>query len=180
MIKNGVMGGSFSTDAEMDQWGNGFKAAQAGGDTAQYLRDHPIGGSITDVTYAVAVPGAVAFQDAIIKEAAERVALSATQQSVDTKLSGYLLNPDHAVGGSKADWFEQALGFNQSNMDGLAKQIVFNPSTAVETATTQYGTKFNQVIPISGPSGRVIDVQFTWIKNLDGIVRLVTAIPTPK
>jgi hypothetical protein len=48
MIKNGVLGGNLSTDAEMAEWGKGFKAAQASGDTAQYLRDHPVGMVIKD------------------------------------------------------------------------------------------------------------------------------------
>ncbi|MBB5371695.1 MULTISPECIES: DUF6883 domain-containing protein [unclassified Janthinobacterium] len=180
MIKNGVLGGTFSTDAEMAEWGNGFKAAQASGDVAQYLRDHPIGNSLKDVALLAATPAARALQGAVIKEAEARAALSATQLSVDSKLSGYLLNAEHPVGGAKAKWFEQALGFNKSNMDGLSKQIVFDPRSAIETGVTQYGTKFNQVIPISGTNGRVIDVTFGWIRNNDGITRLVTAIPTPR
>lgn len=31
--------------------------------------------------------------------------------SVEEKLANYLLNMDHAIGGSKAKWFEQALGY---------------------------------------------------------------------
>ncbi len=164
----------------MAEWGNGFKAAQASGDVAQYLRDHPIGNSLKDAALLAATPAAGALQGAIIKEAEARAALSATQLSVDSKLSGYLLNAEHPVGGAKAKWFEQALGFNKSNMDGLSKQIIFDPRSAIETGATQYGTKFNQVIPISGTNGRVIDVTFGWIRNNDGITRLVTAIPTPR
>ena len=106
--------------------------------------------------------------------------LSATEQSVQSKLDQYLLNPDHPVGGSKANWFQKALGFNRNNMGELAKQIKFDPNTAVETGVTQYGTKYNQVINIVGTNGRRIDVTFAWIRNNDGIVRLVTAIPTGK
>jgi hypothetical protein len=107
---------------------------------------------------------------------AEAVTLS--QQSVDDKLWKYLLNPDHESGGPKAKWFEQALGFNRENAPDLAKQIVFDGSKAVETSVTQFGTKYNQVIPITGPNGKTIDVTFAWIRNNDGVVRLVTAIPT--
>ncbi|MEX3655692.1 MULTISPECIES: DUF6883 domain-containing protein [Mycolicibacterium] len=109
-------------------------------------------------------------------EGAETLALS--QASVRDKLERYLLNPDHPVGGPKAAWFEQALGFTRENAPDLAKQIVFNESKAVETGVTQYGTKYNQVIPITGPNGKTIDVVFAWIRNDDGVVRLVTAIPT--
>ncbi len=94
------------------------------------------------------------------------------------KLGRYLLNPTHPVGGPKAKWFQEALGFTQENAGGLAKQIAFDASKAVQTAVTQHGTKFNQVIPIAGTNGRVIDVTFAWIRNNDGVVRLVTGIPT--
>lgn len=64
------------------------------------------------------------------------------------------------------------------NITELSRQIVFNPETAAQTATTEYGTKYNQIISITGTNGKVIDATFVWIKNQDGIVRLVTAIPT--
>jgi len=103
-----------------------------------------------------------------------------TQASVDNKLTNYLLEKDHPVGGSKAEWFDKALGFNKDNSSELAKQIVFEPSKAVETAETQHGVKYDQVISITGANGRVIDVKFGWIKNNDGVVILVTAIPAKK
>ncbi|QIQ22034.1 two-partner secretion domain-containing protein [Zophobihabitans entericus] len=103
-----------------------------------------------------------------------------TQVSVDKKLTTYLLDKDHPVGGSKAEWFDKALGFNQSNSGQLSKQIVFDTNTAVQTGVTEFGTKYNQVIKITGANGKQIDVNFGWIKNNDGVVRLVTAIPTKK
>ena len=99
---------------------------------------------------------------------------------MDDKLARYLLNPNHPVGGSKAKWFKEALGFTKSNADDLAKQIVFDPSKAFKTAVTEHGTKFNQLISIKGANGRSIDVTFAWIKNNDGVTRLVTSIPTKK
>ena len=110
----------------------------------------------------------------------EASTLQKTAASVIDKLQRYLLNPDHPVGGSKAKWFEQALGYTKDNLDSLAKQIVFDPSKAVMTEVTQYGTMYNQVITITGANGKEIDVTFAWIKNVDGIVRLVTAIPVSK
>ncbi|ROP60173.1 filamentous hemagglutinin [Enterobacter sp. BIGb0383] len=103
-----------------------------------------------------------------------------TQTSVDNKLANYLLAKDHPVGGSKAEWFDKALGFNKGNSSDLAKQIVFEPGKAVKTAETQHGVKYDQVISITGANGRTIDVKFGWIKNNDGVVRLVTAIPAKK
>jgi len=106
--------------------------------------------------------------------------LAKIAERVTDKLQRYLLNPDHPVGGSKAKWFEQALGYTKDNLGDLAKQIVFDPTKAVETGVTQHGTMYNQVITITGANGKQIDVTFACIKNLDGIVRLVTAIPTDK
>lgn len=103
-----------------------------------------------------------------------------TQESVKIKLENYLLNPTHPQGGDKARWFEAALGFTKSNIDELAKQIVFDPSKAVPTDSTPYGQKYEQVIPITGANGRQIDVLFVWITNPDNVTRLVTAPPTKK
>ncbi|MBO0470074.1 hypothetical protein JZO66_05930 [Enterococcus sp. DIV0242_7C1] len=103
-----------------------------------------------------------------------------TQESINSKLDGYLLNKEHPVGGSKANWFDKALGFNRNNSQQLSKQITFDKSTAVQTSVTDYGTKYSQIIPIKGVNGKIIDVEFVWIKNNDGVVRLVTSIPTKK
>lgn len=50
-----------------------------------------------------------------------------TAESVSKKLDGYLLNPTHPVGGPKAKWFEQALGFNKSNADNLDLKLYSTP-----------------------------------------------------
>lgn len=78
-----------------------------------------------------------------------------SQESVLDKLERYLLNPDHVTGDRRR-------------------------SGSNETGVTQYGMKYNQVISIAGANGRVIDVTFAWIRENDGVVRLVTAIPTSK
>ncbi|EMO5813823.1 hemagglutinin repeat-containing protein [Raoultella planticola] len=103
-----------------------------------------------------------------------------TQSSVEQKLANYLLDKQHPVGGSKAEWFDSALGFNKTNSSELSKLIIFDPAKAVKTTETQFGTKYDQVIPITGTNGRTINVKFGWIKNNDGVVRLVTAIPAKK
>lgn len=48
------------------------------------------------------------------------------------------------------------------------------------TEKTVHGIKYNQIIPIKGANGKVINVKFGWIKNNDGHVRLTTGIPTKK
>lgn len=102
---------------------------------------------------------------------------SESNASVVDKLTRYLLNPEHPVGKTKADWFNKALGFTLDNLDDLAKQIRFDPTKAVQTEVTQFGTKYNQVITITGANGKVIDVPFAWIRNTDDVVRLVTGLP---
>ena len=83
-------------------------------------------------------------------------------------------------GGSKARWFEQALGFTRANSRGLAKQLVFDEAQAVQTGVTEFGTTFNQTIKVVGANGRTASVVTGWIKRADGIPRLVTAIPGAK
>jgi len=100
-----------------------------------------------------------------------------TEESVRIKLQDYLLNPDHTKGGPKAKWFKQALGFTRENKDDLAKQFLFKDSEAVQTGITEFGVKFNQTINIVGANGRVIPVKIAWIRNDDGVVRLITAVP---
>jgi predicted DNA-binding protein len=109
---------------------------------------------------------------------AKKLMDAASASSVSDKLIRYLLNFSHKTGASKAKWFKEALGFTTDNMDDLAKQIVFNPAKAVQTAITEHGVKYNQVISVLGANGKKIDVVFAWIKGNDGIVKLVTAIPT--
>ena len=98
--------------------------------------------------------------------------------NLQNKLSGYLLDSTHPQNQSKANWFSQALGFDQSNWRGLAKQLYFDPATAVPTKTTQYGQTYEQIIPIMGANGKTINTTFVFMKDNSGTVRLVTGIPT--
>ena len=67
--------------------------------------------------------------------------IAKTAESVVDKLQRYLLNPEHEIGGPKANWFKQALGFTRDNLYDLAEQIVFNQKTAIETTSNQWGAK---------------------------------------
>ena len=102
-----------------------------------------------------------------------------TEESVRTKLDTYLLEPTHSACGSKAKWFKEALGFTKDNSADFAKQIMFDPKKAVQTAINAHGTKFSQIISVHGANGKII-VEFIFIKNNDGIIRLVTSIPTKR
>jgi|GEM_PF-4230754 RHS repeat-associated protein len=119
---------------------------------------------------------ALSFEQKMAEQAAEQ-----TMASVQDKVTRYLLNPDHLTGGTKANWFNKALGFNLSNKNDLVKQVVFDINKAVETGTTEFGTQYNQTISIKGANGKTIDVVFGFLKSKkDDVVRLVTAIPTKK
>jgi len=107
--------------------------------------------------------------------AAKAAKIASTAESVTDKLRRYLLNPNHPVGGDKATWFKKALGFTQENLGDLAKQIKFDQAKAVATELTQHGQKYEQVINIVGANGKTIPTLFVWIKNNDGVVRLVTS-----
>ena len=104
--------------------------------------------------------------------------VSQTAISVTEKLQRYLLNPSHPEGKHKAELFRQALGYTQANMARLAEQIVFNPATARAIELTQHGQKFVQYINITGANGRIVEVKTVWIRNLDGVIRLITAYPS--
>lgn len=103
-----------------------------------------------------------------------------TEMSIKDKLYNYLLDPTHPKGGPKAKWFKEALGFTRENIDDLAKQLIFNPAKAIQTEVTEFGTKYNQIISIKGANGKTIDVLTSWIKNEDGVIRIITAVPTKK
>ncbi|WP_330998526.1 DUF6883 domain-containing protein [Pectinatus frisingensis] len=161
----------------------GIKAVKVLKDGIQYLKIIPESGEagkalkeLYDVEKTAGNTGHVIERSGNAVKIAEQL----SQESVIDKLDRYLLNPEHPVGSSKAKWFEQALGFTKENSVDLAKQVVFNPKTAVETATTEFGVKYNQTITIDGANGKTIDVVFVWIKNNDGVVRLVTSVPTKK
>ncbi|WP_321808916.1 DUF6883 domain-containing protein [Burkholderia sp. BCC1993] len=100
--------------------------------------------------------------------------------NLESKLNGYLLDPTHPQNQTKANWFSQALGFDQSNWQDLAKQLYFDTATAVQTKTTQYGQTYEQVIPIKGTNGKTIETTFVFMKDNSGMVRLVTGIPAKK
>ena len=93
------------------------------------------------------------------------------------KLTEYVLNWKHPVGGNKARVFESTLGFTRDDVGALAAQIrsgvLSNP--AVSRGTRRYGSLFAVDIPVVGPKGRGI-VRRGWIVDLGAAVpRLVTA-----
>ena len=69
------------------------------------------------------------------------------------------------------------MGFTRENSEELARQLVFDEKSAIQTGVTEFGTKYNQTIAVVGANGRTIPVTTAWLKGTDGVVRLVTALP---
>jgi len=59
-------------------------------------------------------------------------------------LQGYLLDAEHPQNQTKATWFQQALGFDKSNWEGLASQIQFDETKAVVTKFMLSVKRFQQ------------------------------------
>lgn len=107
--------------------------------------------------------------------------LSPTEQSINKKLATYLLDETHPIGRDKAIWFKEALGFTQDNLEELAKQIKFDPETAIFQKNNGHGDLYQQTISIKGANGKTINTPFNWIiKNGSTTPELVGAIPVKK
>jgi len=107
--------------------------------------------------------------------------VNADQALIDAenKFGNYLLNPDHPVGGNKAVVYESALGYNQSNYQGLVDQIrqgiIDNP--AVFEKANEFGTQFRVDIWVTGPNGNTKLVETGWIYDPGSLFpRFVNAI----
>ncbi len=107
--------------------------------------------------------------------------LSFDRSNLQSKLKDYLLNPENSRNQGKADWFGRALGFNRNNWRELEAQIQFDESQAVLHNTNSREQIFNQVLPIIGRNGRVINVKFGFAKDITtGKVRFITGFPRSK
>jgi hypothetical protein len=90
-----------------------------------------------------------------IRTATERAQDELTKKSVDHKLTTYTLNPDQEM--QKHKWFEKALGFNLSNKEKLAEQIVLDQSKLRPIRIDPWGIMYEQLITITGANNRVIE-----------------------
>ena len=94
------------------------------------------------------------------------------------KLSRYLLDVGHAVGGSKAR-FLRAHGFNESNADALAAGLRAIALGATASArASPFGTKYAVSGDLPTPRGTVVRTETVWIVETgEARPRLVTAYP---
>ena len=80
------------------------------------------------------------------------------------KIEGYVLDPAHPVGKHKAIVFKSALGFEQSDWELLRDSIIAELPyhEAIAGKTDQHCTRYNVIMPITGPNGRTLDVMTAW------------------
>jgi hypothetical protein len=99
----------------------------------------------------------------------QREALEIAQQkliaeSVDEKLTNYLLDPNHPR--QKAKWFESVMGFTLENKEQLARQIKLEPKYLRPSQTNDWGIMYEQPTTIVGANGRVLEnCKIYWLQD---------------
>ena len=95
------------------------------------------------------------------------------------KLTEYLLNVSHPVGGPNACWFI-SLGYDPNRLQRLAGDLleVVRHGDTFSTDSLRFGVKFEVPGRMMTPSGRSVNVVTVWITEPDDPhPRLVTAYP---
>jgi hypothetical protein len=94
------------------------------------------------------------------------------------KITNYLLDAAHGLGGAKARFFS-AVGFSTGDWQAMATALTDHPvRNSVESRTlTPYGAKYVVRCTLETPDGRDPCVVTVWIKDSAAPPRLVTAYP---
>jgi hypothetical protein len=95
------------------------------------------------------------------------------------KLTGYLLDEQHPVGGPKAKWLI-GHGYDAADPSPLERDLlsVVHASDDSVTQQSRFGTKYVVVGRINAPDGQQVDVTTVWIvEPPDDRPRFVTAYP---
>lgn len=99
-------------------------------------------------------------------EALESAQDKLTRESVDEKLTRYLLDPGHPR--QKSRWFEKVLGFTLENKEQLANQIRFDEKLARPSRSTTWGITYEQPATIVGANGRTLEnCRIYWQQNYE-------------
>ncbi len=96
----------------------------------------------------------------------------------DQKLLGYLLNPEHPHGASKAYLFRTLLGIDRTNAETLRLALLdaARDREATPGRESPHGHKYEVRFPLSGPRGEYT-VKSVWIlSDDDPRPRFVTAL----
>ena len=96
----------------------------------------------------------------------------------EEKICGYLLNPSHPVGGSKAVWFA-SIGYTMGNWQDLANDLLQLAQTSEDfiAKSSPFGVKYEVLGAIGCPGHRPALVISVWIVEENDWPRLVTAYP---
>lgn len=97
----------------------------------------------------------------------------------EEKITRYLLNPTHPVGGSKAAFFLR-FGFSQDRLRELAAALLRHAAEneVVATEQTRHGTRYVVDGPMGAPDGSRLNVRTPWYIGIGGgAPRFVTAHP---
>lgn len=100
----------------------------------------------------------------------------------ERKITLYLLNRSHPIGGSKASVFLR-FGFTLADWRTLAEALVRHAreNDVVETEEATHGTRYVVDGPITAPDSTVLNIRTAWyIHPGDDAPRFVTAHPLPK
>ncbi len=98
------------------------------------------------------------------------------------KITHYLLDPSHPVGGSKAAFFTR-FGFSKSEWHDLAGQLIRHvaDNDVVTSARTPHGIRYAVDGTILAPDGTSLNIRSAWFIGIDSTSpRLITAHPLPK
>jgi hypothetical protein len=100
----------------------------------------------------------------------------------EKKLTHYLLNPAHPVGGGKALFFLR-FGFSEAEWQLLAWALLRHAreNEVAATEQTAHGTRYVVDGPLIAPDGSRLNIRSAWyIDPESGAPRFVTAHPLPK
>ncbi len=99
----------------------------------------------------------------------------------DRKLTEYVLNPEHPVGGNKARVIKSRTGLGLDDAAEVKRQILEKAPTAepVMGDTDRHGTRWNINVELTGPDG-TMQVRTGWTADPTGKTRLVTISFPPK
>lgn len=99
----------------------------------------------------------------------------------DRKLTEYVLNPAHPVGGNKARVIKSRTGLGLGDAAEVKRQILEKaPATEpIMGETDEHGTRWKADVELTGPAG-TMKIRTAWIADTAGRTRLVTISFPPK
>ena len=101
------------------------------------------------------------------------------------KTEGYLLNPYHPIGASKAKFIKEILGYSQEDSRLFHKNVVsaILGKTPTKSEQTQYGIKHTYNTILQGKNGKTISANIVVVIQKDNkrtTYKIVTVYPDKK